>query len=285
MAKILLIVLVILIIIIIIIASSIAIGNIIFNRQVKREVTEMFEKSKKIKPKVITEADIEGLPEPVQRWLKYSQVIGKERTLSVRLKQKGFFRQKKDKNWMPFKAEEYYTTDSPAFIWYTTMKATPFLSITGRDMYYEGKGNMLIKLLSLITVADAIGEEITQGTLLRYLNEIMWFPTAALSDYIEWDPIDSKSAKATMSYQDVTASAVFYFNEQGEFTNMIAERYMDIDGQFSLEKWSTPISEYGEFNGIRIPIKGEGVWHLKSGDFSYIRLEITDIEYNNPSIY
>lgn len=284
MSKIFLVVLVILIIIIII-ASSIAIGKIIFNRQVKREVTVIFEKSKKIKPKVVTEADIEGLPEPVQRWLKYSQIIGKERILSIRLKQKGFFRQKKDKNWMPFKAEEYYTTDSPAFIWYTIMKAAPFLSITGRDMYYEGKGNMLIKLLSLITIANATGNEINQGTLLRFLNEIMWFPTAALNDYIKWDPIDSKSAKATMSYKDVTASAVFYFNEQGEFTNMIAERYMDIDGQFSLEKWSTPISEYGEFNGIRIPIKGEAVWHLKSGDFSYIRLEITDIEYNNPSIY
>jgi len=68
-------------------------------------------------------------------------------------------------------------------------------------------------------------------------------------------------------------------------TNFVAERYMTVDDKFSLETWSTPIEEYREVHGIRIPTKGEGVWKLSSGDFSYIRLEIIDIEYNNPSIY
>ncbi|MBW2618988.1 MAG: hypothetical protein JRC92_08950 [Deltaproteobacteria bacterium] len=225
------------------------------------------------------------MPEPIQRWLRYSQVIEKERTTAVRLKQKGYFRQKEDQEWMPFKAEEYYTTDPPAFLWAATVKTAPMLSIKGRDRYYEGKGNMFFKLLSLVTVVNASGSEVDQGTLLRYLNEIMWFPSAALSDYIQWEHIDSNSAEATMSYQGVTVSAIFYFNERGELTNMIAERYRDIGGQFVLEKWSTPISEYGEVKGIRIPTKGEGVWKLSSGDFSYIKLEIIDIEYKNASMY
>jgi hypothetical protein len=285
MAKIILIVLGILVIFIILIASSITIGSIKFKKKVSREITEMLVQSGETKPEVFTEADIERLPEPVQRWLRYSQVIGKDRIITVRLKQEGFFRQKANQDWMPFTAEEYYTTNPPAFIWYATIKLAPFLSIKGRDMYYEGRGNMFIKLLSLITVVNARGDEIDQGTLLRYLNEIMWFPTAALSDYIKWESIDSKSAKATMSYQGVTASAVFSFNDKGELMNMVAERYRYVDGKFVLDTWSTPISEYGEFNGVRIPTKGEGVWNLSSGDFPYVRIKITDIEYNNPSMY
>ena len=45
------------------------------------------------------------------------------------------------------------------------------------------------------------------------------------------------------------------------------------------------ISGYKEFHGIRIPIGGEAIWKLDSGDFSYIKLEIMDIEYNKPTLY
>ena len=69
------------------------------------------------------------------------------------------------------------------------------------------------------------------GTLVRYLNEIMWFPSAYLSEYIQWEPIDSNSAKATISVHGLTASAVLYFNEKGELTNFVAEWYIDEKGQ------------------------------------------------------
>src|SRR5690606_21654789 len=101
----------------------------------------------------------------------------------------------------------------------------PFLHKMGRDKYYEGKGNMLIKILSLITVADAAGEEIDQGTLVRYLAETVWFPTAALSNYIEWKQTVQDSAEATMSYKETTASGVFTFNEKGDVVDFTAQRY------------------------------------------------------------
>ena len=279
------IILIILGVIIVLVASFISIGNAIFKRRVSNEVEKLFEECKDVKPKVVAEEDIKGLPEPVQRYLKYSQIIGKEKVRTVRLKQKGFLRMGEGQKWMPFEAEQYHTTDSPAFIWHATVKPFPLLSIKARDMFYEGKGNMLIKLLSLINIADASGPEMDQGTLVRYLNEIMWFPTAYLNDYIQWESVDSDSAKATISVNGLTASAVFYFNENGGLKNFIAERYWDEDGKQVLRTWSTPILEYKEVNGIRIPNKGGAIWHSSSGDFKYIEVEVTDIEYNNPSIY
>jgi hypothetical protein len=234
---------------------------------------------------VITREDIQDLPEPVQKYLEYSGVIGKERIATVRLKQKGFFRQKEEQPWMPFTAEQYYTTIPPAFIWTVDMKMFPLLSVKGRDMYGQGQGNMLIKMPPFIKIAEASGDEMNQGSLARYLNEMMWFPTAYLNEYIQWEQIDSTSAKATMVYQGVTASAILYFNDKGELTDFVAQRYMTKDSKYSLETWATPIQEYREINGVRLPVKGEGKWKLDSGDFSYIRLEITDIEYNNASLY
>jgi hypothetical protein len=255
-------------------------------KQVAKEANEMFDKAKDVRPQILTESDIRSLPEPVKRWLRYSEVIGKEKVVTVRLKQKGFFRMKADKDWMPFDAEEYYTVNEPAFVWHVKMQMAPFFYVTGKDRYFDGKGNMLIKLASIVTVADGKGSKIDQGSLLRFLNEMMWFPSAALSYYINWEVVDKNSARATMTCGDITASAVFEFDGKGAVVNMTADRYCDNgDGKFSLEKWATPIEGYKRINNILIPYKGSGVWKLKSGDFEYIKLEVTDIEYNNPFLY
>jgi len=252
----------------------------------EEEVAKMYETVSDDPQPIVTEREIYYLPDPVKRWLRYSEVIGKEKVVSARLKQRGFFKMAADKEWIPFDAEEYYRVDKPAFLWWTKMKLAPFFYVTGRDKYYEGKGNMLIKIASIVTVADATGDEINQGTLLRFLNEIMWFPSAALSDYIYWEEIDKNSARATMSYGDVSASAVFFFDDKGAFVNMTADRYSDMGGgKFSMEKWSTPVGAYDRISNILIPSKGSAIWHYKSGDFEYIKLEVTDIEYNNPSLY
>ena len=270
--------------IIVMAVSSVTIGNIIFKRKVNSEVAELLTKVRETKSNIITEEGLEGLPEPVQKYLRYTGAIGKEKTETVRLKQKGSFRQG-DRSWKPFEAEQYYTTNPPSFIWIADMKAFPLLSVKGRDMYYQGKGNMLIKIPPFVTIADARGKEIDQGTLVRYLNEVMWFPSVYLNDYVKWESIDSTSAKATITYGGVTASAILYFDDEGKLTNFVAQRYMMEDEKYSLETWATPIEEYREINGLRLPVKGEGVWKLDSGDFPYIRVEITDIEYNNPSLY
>jgi hypothetical protein len=256
-------------------------------KRVQREVVELFEKEKETYiPRKITEEDIAGLPEPVQRYLRYTQIIGTGKVRTARLKQKGYFRTRESQRWMPFKAEEYFTVDPPAFLWYGRIRLFPLVSFGAIDKFYREEGSLVVKLSSLIKVADAKGEECDQAELVRYLSEIIWFPSAFLSDYIRWEPINSDSARATIRVAGLTASADLYFNKQGQITNFVAERYMDVNGGAILKKWSTPIHKYAEVNGIMVPVKGEGVWTLSSGDFPYVRItEIPDLEYNNPNIY
>jgi hypothetical protein len=257
----------------------------LFDSKVEKEVKELFEAVGAKESEVITEEDLRGLPEPVQKHLRYAGVVGRKKVTSVRLKQEGRFRQGEEGSWMSFEAEQYYTTEQPGFIWKTDMNYLPLVSVIGRDKYYSGEGNMLIKLPLFVKIADARGEDIDQGTLVRYLNEIMWFPTAYLSDYINWESIDSTSARAIMTDHGTTVSAVLHFDKDGKLVDFVADRYYTGGDETTLETWTTPIKEYGEMEGLRIPVKGEGVWKLDSGDFTYIELQLTELEYGEPEVY
>ncbi|MCG8400489.1 MAG: hypothetical protein MJA84_02720 [Firmicutes bacterium] len=260
------------------------IANITFNQKAKKEVGDFFTGIED-KGEIIQESDLAELPPSVQKWLVYSQVIGKERITTARLKQTAVMRLKKEGRWMPLEAEQYFTVDKPGYIWIAKVKAAPLMHIGARDKYHAGKGNVLIKFLSLATVANSKGEETDQGSLVRYLAETMWIPTAALSNHITWEEIDGRSARATMSYAGITASGVFHFNEKGQVINFIAPRYGEFDGKFALETWSIPVKEYGEFDGIRVPTRGDVIWKLKTGDFNWYKFEVKKIEYNKPFAY
>ncbi len=149
-----------------------------------------------------------------------------------------------------------------------------------RDSYISGQGSTRVRMAYLIPFGSESGPEVDQGDLLRYLNETMWFPSAALSEYIQWEPIDYNSARATMTYGEVSGSAVFEFNEAGNLVTMSAERFGKFNGNYSLETWTTPIKAHRDFWQYHLPSRGTGIWKLESGDFPYIELEVTEIDLN-----
>ena len=269
-------------IIIVVIILFITISKILFDKKVIKEVGMLTEEGSKAQSKIFSFNDLEGLPEPVQRYFKYALRDGQEHIKFVRLKQVGEFRMKENQSWMPIKAEQYFTTEDPAFIWRVKFTMAPFIWIEGRDRYYQGKGNMLIKILSTITVADAAGSEMDISSLIRFLAEAPWFPTALLpSDYLEWKEIDSNSAQAIIKDKGYTASGIFTFNEKGEIIKFVTnDRYMEADGKYFKEQWGGYYRNYQEIEGMKIPIEGEVEWNLSDRDLQYAKLKITDIQYN-----
>jgi len=269
-------------IVIVIIVLFVAISRSIFDKKITKEINLLARDGRKAQSKTFSFNDIEGLPEPVQRYFKYALKDGQEHIKFVRLKQVGEFRMKENQSWMPIKAEQYFTTEDPAFIWRVKFTMAPFIWIDGRDMYYQGKGNMLIKILSTITVADATGSEMDISSLIRFLAEAPWFPTALLpSDYLEWKEIDSNSARAVIKDNGYTALGIFTFNEKGEIIKFVTnDRYMEADGKYFKEQWAGYYRNYQEIEGMKIPMEGEVEWNLSDKDLPYAKLKITDIQYN-----
>lgn len=286
MSKIVLVILGILAVLIVLVFVVSAAANSLFDRQVAKEVGELYGSSTENKNEIITIEDLAGLPPCVRKWMERSQVVGKEKISTVRLKQKGLMRLTVDQPWMPFEAQQYFAVDQPGFVWKAKVKMNPLLYFTGRDRYFQGHGEMNIKALSLLTVVNASGSsEMDQSTLLRYLAEMMWFPTAALNDYIKWEEVDDNSARATMTYMGVTGSGVYTFDDNSDLASFFAKRYREENGQYVMAPWGGVVRGYNEFNGIRISSKTDVIWKLETGDFHWFQCEITDIDYNKPQLY
>ncbi|GAB4048958.1 DUF6544 family protein [Spirosoma litoris] len=234
---------------------------------------------------VITTSMLTGLPMPVQKWLTASGVVGKERVHTVRLRQHGLMRTSPDGAWMPTEAEQYIDVDKPGFVWKADVKLLSFLPLSGVDKFVNGKGNMLIKALSFVPIVNESNPKIDQGELLRYLSEMCWYPSAALSPYVSWKPVDATHALAIITYEGLTASAIFAFDNQHKLISVAAKRYKGSDAQSKLENWFIPARVWKSMNGILIPVKGDVMWQLASGDFTYYQWEITDIAYNKQMLY
>jgi hypothetical protein len=183
---------------------------------------------------------------------------------------------------MPAEARQYFTVDEPGFVWTVDVTMMRVVPVVGRDTYIRGRGRMFIKAGGLITVADGTGPTFDQGTALRFLGEIIWFPSAAIAPYISWKPLDDRRAEATLTVRDVTASAVFEFDERGRFVGLTGRRYY---GGRSLETWVIPVTDWKTIRGIEIPVRGGAVWKLAAGDFDYYQWEILDVETNRTTLW
>ena len=231
--------------------------------------------------RIVTADMLEHLPEPAQRYLKYTGVIGQPWINTVRIKYSGIFRLAADKDWLPIKAEQVYTTNPPGFRWKARLKMAGLWIISGSDTYQGGHGHMFGKVAGLYTIFDARGEEVDQGTMLRYFNEMMWFPIALLSDRVTWQAVDDGSCDVTFTDCGKSVTARFIVDELGRLTNFIAKRwYPENKGAYTLETWSTPMAEWGKLTGLNLPVRAQAVWKLLVGDFPYADVKLTEVEYN-----
>jgi len=267
-------------VIIVLVAIS-AFGNHQFKTMVQKESEDIIPENRYFDTEVITKTDLLNLPEIIQLWLINSGTLGKEVSETIKLKQTGMMRTKPNGKWMPFKATQFFNANDPSFVWSTTVDAMPVITMIGRDKLVNGKGKMLIKLAGLFPVVNVSeNEKINSGSMIRYLSEICWFPSAALNDYITWEFIDSNSAKATFTYNNETVSGIFTFTENGELLNFEAKRYYGGDEDAKLETWLVETQSFKELNGIKIPNKSKVTWQLDDGDFHWLTVEIIEIEYN-----
>jgi hypothetical protein len=263
-------------------AAVTAVARIVYQRQIASEIDAVLSDARPTAPIYVSEQDLQIVPEPVRRWLYYSQVVGRERPTTVRLRQEGEFQMER-MGWLPYKAEQYFTTDPPAFLWKASFRMLPLVSVVGRDRYRNGEASLQMRLLSLFPVANKTGGGLNQGDLLRYLGELQWFPAAALAGYVSWDEMGADSARATIGYGGVTASMTFVFNTDGRLLEERAIRYND--ARTRNVRWVNRNDSDQVFGGIRVPAVGDARWEYDSGPYPYIRWHLTDLEQNRPARY
>jgi hypothetical protein len=120
------------------------------------------------------------------------------------------------------------------------------------------------------------------GSLIRYLAELVWLPTALLpSENLKWTPIDERRALATLSDCDSTVSLEFSFNERGEIIRFfVPARIHSLKGETKELPWAGRLWNYEERNGMMIPLEGEVSWQMPEGNAPYYKGKIVDVRYD-----
>ncbi|ALI35317.1 hypothetical protein NMY3_01112 [Candidatus Nitrosocosmicus oleophilus] len=266
---------------------TIGLSDMLFKQQIEREIERLYSASKDVSNKTFSMDQIKNLPEPVKRYFTHSLEEGQHYVSYIKLKHTGEFRQGENQKWMSIEGQEYFTTETPGFIWIGKISLLPLVWITGVDKYLEGRGTFQIKIMSIFTIADdPTGKELDESELMRWLAEAPLFPTALLpSSYLHWEPVDSDSAKAIIDYGRTRVEALFHFDKKGEIVQMNADRYRAVDNSFVKEKWLGHYSNYAVTKNILVPWDIEVSWNSEVGNFTYAKFKIKEIQYDNPIKY
>lgn len=219
--------------------------------------------------------DILKLPKQIQKYIELTNFIGKKEIKTVMIKQKGVFNPNLKGKWIPLTATQYFDVDSMGFVW--NAKAS---IIRVKDQFINGKGELKVKLFGLFTVGKANGPEIDQGEVLRFLAEIMWFPTAFTKDYLEWEEIDDNSINVSIIYNQQKAKLRLHFKDSGEIWKITANRFREINGKYSLDQWIIDVLEYKNFGDVILPYKAQVAWKIDDKLEYYDKFHLTELWYN-----
>jgi hypothetical protein len=82
-----------------------------------------------------------------------------------------------------------------------------------------------------------------------------------VDEKVSWDSFTEHSVRGTFSHAGNTIRATLIFDSQGYLVNFVShDRFLSADGQhYEQLPWSTPLGEYHDFGGRKVPTRGQAV--------------------------
>ncbi|QWC00249.1 hypothetical protein KHQ88_01390 [Mycoplasmatota bacterium] len=264
-------------IILILMILTVVISRTLMNYRTNQKIDTLYESLAIDQEEIIKDQDINHLPKPVYKWLIKSGVVGKRKIQKVSLKQTGQMRLNPEDAWLKPDASQEINVSQPGYVWTVNL---PMAMTKGRDFFYQGQGQMLIKIGGLIPIVNENNnDKINESSMHRFLMEIAWYPTAAIEDYIEWTAINDHQARATMTYQEIKITADFFF-ENNDLIRVETMRYKDTGEFGTRELCIGQIIDYETYDGFRLPSKINISWKINSDTFTWYKIEVTEFLIN-----
>lgn len=228
---------------------------------------------------MLLDKDIELLPEPVKKYIRYADCIGKPKVQNFKIKFIGKIRKNDRSPWMPFSSEQYNFMNEPTRLFFmkAVMKGMP---VAGYHSYKNGIAFMDIRLLSLFKVQYQEGKEMNIAETVTFFNDMCCMAPATLIDKrIQWKMIDDRNVSAHFTCNGITILAHLSFNEKGELINFKSNDRYAADYGKQLP-WATPLKDYKMINGFKLAGYAETIYTYPEGDQSYGTFSLMSVEYN-----
>jgi hypothetical protein len=265
--------------IIILIATIIGYGTWSYYRTYQNEVKTGLQQKYNFQQSLLTEEDIQQLPELVKKYLRYTGSIGKPKVNNFKILFLGKIRKNEQSEWMTFASEQYNFMKTPVRLFFmnATMKSLP---VTGYHKFINGNASMDIRLFSLIKVQYMDGPEMNKSETVTFFNDMCCMaPPTLIDKRITWTEVRGNMVKANFTNNNISISASLFFNDQGELINFISNDRYDFNAKKILP-WSTPLKNYRKINGYMLPSAAKTIYTYPEGDFCYGTFEAINVEYN-----
>lgn len=202
---------------------------------------------------VFTEEDISNLPPPVKLYFQHCGYLGFPKMASMRasLENVDFFMSEDRIIRIDYQQLNLVTRPERYALISSSLYGIPF---EGLDSFENGKGSMRGTLAKVIPLFNQQVQNMDQACLVTWLAECLLVPNAALQDFVNWEPIDDTHAKATVTWEGISASGVFTFTETGDLTAFrTGDRVaVGMDGSETKADWSALFSDY---HSVRCTLK------------------------------
>ena len=227
-------------------------------------------------PAVFTDAELDGLPDPVCRYLRAAIAPGTPLATAARLRMRG---QIKLGRWLPFQAQELLAPYQ-GFHWAARAAGV----VSGFDRYVDGQGQMSWRLLGLLPVMRADGPDLSRSAAGRVAGEAMWAPTALLPRFgTAWSAADDHHLTARWRLDSHQAALELVIDDQGRLRESVFQRWGDPDrtGTFALHPCGGDVTAYATFDGVSVPGAGRAGWFYGTDRWAegeFFRYQLTSME-------
>ncbi|MGH3033377.1 MAG: DUF6544 family protein [Gaiellaceae bacterium] len=232
--------------------------------------------------RLVSEAEVPAL---VRRYLE--RVLPAEGSVprQVRVTQVGEMRQKPGGRWLRFSAVEDFAVEEVAFSWRARFPLAPLVSLRVVDRHADGEGQLEARLLGLVPVLRARGQDVAEGEALRYLAELAWVPQAILANpRLAWRELTARTVEVATRVGSARVALRLEFDVAGDLVGASTDARPRTEGKRIVPRpWAGSYSDYVAFGGIRVPTRAEVRWELADGPLTYWRGRLTSLELDAPT--
>ena len=269
--------------VIILIAVIIGYGTSGYYHKYQKDVKTGLHQKEYFQPTELTETDIQQLPEPVKKYIRFTGSIGKPKVNNFKMEFTGKIRKNEQSEWMPFTSEQYNFMETPTRLFFmkAVMKGLP---VAGYHCFKNGDAYMDIRLFSLFKVQYLDGAAMDLTETVTFFNDMCCMaPPTLIDKRIKWLAVENNKVKASFTNNNSTVIAWLYFNDNGELINFISDDRYSADAAKKLP-WSTPLKNYREINGYNLAGNADVIYSYPDRELCYGMFKLVSISYNCKTI-
>jgi hypothetical protein len=219
------------------------------------------------------DADVERLPDAVQRYFRAAIAPGTPLAVAARLQMRG---QIKLGLWLPFRAREVLAPRR-GFVWAARVGGI----VLGSDQYADDVGGMEWKVAGVVPIVRADSQDVARSSAERAAAEAVWLPTSLLPRFgVAWSATGQDHICAHFDVGRHSAQVEFVLGADGRVRSVALDRWGDPDnsGTWGLHRFGFEATDHASFDGVSIPSEGRAGWHFGTDRWDDgFRYRITDL--------